>query len=97
MKLSDKKIIEYIALTVAFLSATVIYYRNKETKEQIFESYIFIDEIHVLHTSPECEGIKPANSAEPIPLKKLSISSLSKICSRCVNEKQLDELERIVE
>lgn len=97
MKLNKKTIIEYLVLALVLIIATVKYYNDNKPKGQLFESYVFIDELQVLHTSSKCSGIKPAGSAEFLPLNKVNTLFPLKICSRCVTEEQLDVLDKVAE
>lgn len=70
-----------------------------EKQDAEFESYIFIDEMDVLHTNSHCEGLINASSYnEPSWKNILYISKydIQKICSRCVTEEQSEILREIV-
>lgn len=98
---------KFVAEALFFFAFVLIYEAIRpekscsEEKEKVqFESYVFIDEIHALHTNSKCEGLLNASTIrKPIWrfISEVSEHDISKMCSRCVTDGQSERLREIVE
>lgn len=96
--MTKKGIIEFVVFVFVVLIATFVKQKISNTDKNIqFETYLFIDRIGVLHTDSDCKGIKPPKETDEIKIQDLQKIHLQKICSRCVTEGQLEELEKRLE
>ena len=70
----------------------------KPEKEEI-GYYVYFDRAWVLHTKNGCKAVyKDHNMQEVRPVKPLDItrSNLKRVCSQCVSESQIIELEELI-
>lgn len=62
-----------------------------DISEVRFETYVFFDELNVLHTDSECQGLKNATQytdAKWVKISELTKNDITKMCSRCVTDEQ---------
>ena len=91
------------------LLAFTISCSNKDTKQDIKDPvkteegigvYVYLDRARVLHTKNGCKAVfKEHNMQEVRPVKPtdLKMENLKRVCSQCVTEHQLIELEGLIE
>ena len=71
-----------------------------KTEKEGIGLYVYIDRAWVLHTKNGCKAVyKDHNMQEvrPVNPEEVTRSNLKRVCSQCVTESQLIELEGIVE
>jgi hypothetical protein len=62
--------------------------------------YIYVDRANVIHIKSGCKAVFKKQESQyvtPIPKDELTKKQLEKVCSQCINEKQLDSLRWYVE
>lgn len=62
--------------------------------------YVYVDKANVVHTNNGCKSVykyHSMQSVEPVSPNSLWVESvLDKVCSQCVSEKQIDQLNNII-
>jgi len=71
-----------------------------KTEEEGIGLYVYFDRAWVLHTKNGCKAVyKDHNMQEvrPVSPTELKMENLKRVCSQCVTEHQLIELEGLIE